>query len=453
MAMHRGELTAGAWALGRNGAGGRWIAGVVCALGILFTSASVAEACIGVKRTITVGSFKSSLGTGKSGGIGLRRKEVVLTFDDGPVGGATTRILSTLRAHCTKATFFPTGRNARANGRILRRIAAAGHTVAHHTHGHPNLRRLSLSRASSEIDRGVRSVNRALGGRRSSKLFRYPYLARSRALDGVLRRKGLLPFGIGVDSGDWRGGSARTIVNRIMGQLRRRGSGVILMHDIHSRTAAALPLLLTTLKREGYRVVHVRSRGSGTVPRGSSLRVASLSKKKSKRSRRALKRSRKAKRRVAGKRTLRRTTKRALKSTARRKSGLALWLENRRKARAQRRKALAKKNSRRIKRTLRATSRRSLRASAKGSRTATKRSLRRASRSLAAHRLDPMVDRNGDGAAAAAGGTLFSLFARRPAAEEDRETASAGTASKPARSVAPRRPAVAHYAMDENQSR
>ncbi len=46
------------------------------------------------------------------------------------------------------------------------------------------------------------------------------------------------------------------------------------MHDIHNRTVAMLPALLTQLKADGYKVVHIRRSGSGGST--SPLLVASL---------------------------------------------------------------------------------------------------------------------------------------------------------------------------------
>ncbi|EFL90953.1 polysaccharide deacetylase family protein [Ahrensia sp. R2A130] len=237
----------------------------------LLLGVQAAHACMGVSRTITVNSFKTHMGTGASGGIGLRRGEVVLTFDDGPAGSRTDRILSTLKRECVKATFFPVGTMARANPRMLQKVARAGHTIAHHTHSHANLRRLSPQAAGRQIDNGIRAVNKALGSYRgrSTKLFRYPYLARSAALDRVLKNRGLIPFSAGIMSQDWKGGSATSWVNRVMTQLARKGSGVILMHDIQGRTAAGLPILLKRLKAGGYRVVHIRGRGSVKPPRST----------------------------------------------------------------------------------------------------------------------------------------------------------------------------------------
>ncbi|MEO1545062.1 MAG: polysaccharide deacetylase family protein, partial [Pseudomonadota bacterium] len=59
----------------------------------------------------------------------LGPKEVVLTFDDGPVPWITGPILETLAAHCTRATFFSVGKMAIAYPKTLQAVAKAGHTV------------------------------------------------------------------------------------------------------------------------------------------------------------------------------------------------------------------------------------------------------------------------------------------------------------------------------------
>ncbi|MEL6504010.1 MAG: polysaccharide deacetylase family protein [Pseudomonadota bacterium] len=316
---------------------------LLAAFAFLWIGTSVAQACLGVSRTINVRSFQAHMGTGGSGGIGLRHKEVVLTFDDGPKRGTTPRILSALRAQCTKATFFVVGRMARANASLLQKVARVGHTIAQHTENHANLRNVSLASANRNIARGVASVRSALGPyrSRSSKLFRYPYLARSNALDGVLRRQGLLPFSAGILSNDWKRGSGAAMVNRVMAQLKRRGRGVILMHDIQSKTASALPLLLRRLKQGGYRVVHVRSGGSGGRSIGP---VASSKKAKSSRHRVALfsrstsnRSSLRTKRKAVSRATLskRKTAKRAKRRTTKAgapRTRLGKWLAKRRAA-------------------------------------------------------------------------------------------------------------------------
>ena len=243
---------------------------------LLFTLIPIAHACMGVSRTINISSFKAHMGTGASGLIGLRNKEVVLTFDDGPVPGRTTKILATLKRECTKATFFVVGSMSRAYPKLLQRIIREGHTIGHHTQDHANLTHGSLAKAQRNIAAGRKTVRKALGpyAGRSSKLFRYPYLARSSALDAVIKRQGLLPFSAGVLSNDWKGGSGAAMVDRVMKRLSRTGRGVILLHDIQHKTAAVLPDLLRRLKRGGYKVVHVR-----TGRPSSNILVSSVSSK------------------------------------------------------------------------------------------------------------------------------------------------------------------------------
>ena len=65
-----------------------------------------------------------------------------------------------------------------------------------------------------------------------------------------------------------------------MRKLRKQGRGIILMHDIHSRTARMLPDLLDTLKAEGYKVVHIVAK-KGSKPKPAPVVMASLETKKS----------------------------------------------------------------------------------------------------------------------------------------------------------------------------
>ncbi|MEM1040675.1 MAG: polysaccharide deacetylase family protein [Pseudomonadota bacterium] len=205
---------------------------------------------------------KSFYGVGNGGNMGLRHKEVVLTFDDGPSPYTTNKILRTLRQHCTKATFFVVGAMARAYPSTLRNVARAGHTIAHHSYSHGNLTRKHISASARDVEKGFNAVRRALGPevKRNTHLFRYPYLARNSRLDSVVKTQGLLPVSASIMSQDWKQGSSDSVVNRVMRQLDRQKRGVILMHDIQRRTAQALPKLLRRLDREGYKIVHIKGR-------------------------------------------------------------------------------------------------------------------------------------------------------------------------------------------------
>ncbi|WP_211098040.1 polysaccharide deacetylase family protein [Ahrensia sp. R2A130] len=224
-------------------------------------AASCGAGKLGTHRTMKVSTdkFRDIQGFEKS--FGLRRGEVVLTFDDGPIAGKTPRILQALKAHCAKATFFSVGRMAKAYPRLTRRIVREGHTLAHHTHAHNRMTAYGPTRRGQLIDRGIATVERiAYGSAKSTPrvpFFRYPYLARSKATDKTLRQRGLISFGANIDSRDWESVSANTVHDRVMKRLRQSGKGIILLHDIQSRTAKMLPRLLNSLKAEGYKLVHI----------------------------------------------------------------------------------------------------------------------------------------------------------------------------------------------------
>ena len=52
----------------------------------------------------------------------LLLREVVLTFDDGPLPTHTRTVLAALAEHCTKATFFPVGKLAVGYPEVLREV-------------------------------------------------------------------------------------------------------------------------------------------------------------------------------------------------------------------------------------------------------------------------------------------------------------------------------------------
>jgi len=189
----------------------------------------------------------------------LEDKEVVLTFDDGPLPPSTNRVLETLAAECVKATFFMVGRQARAFPEMVRRIYNEGHTVASHSQNHPRIfTRLRMAAAENEIDQGRESVAAALGDERAiAPFFRFPGLGRSDAIEEYLAAHGLMTWSADFLADDWRRITAQQVLTRALDRLDRRGKGVLLLHDIQPRTALALPALLKALKARGYRIVHV----------------------------------------------------------------------------------------------------------------------------------------------------------------------------------------------------
>ena len=194
----------------------------------------------------------------------LQDKEVVLTFDDGPWPGNTPGVLAALANHCTKATFFSIGKHALYHPEILKQVAAAGHTVGSHTFSHVDLAKLQPDQAKEEIEKGLSAVKLALGTAPAS-FFRFPFLRGPQDMEAYLGSRNIAIFSTDIDSFDFkRGKGAAGVIKTVMDGLKKKGKGIVLMHDFQKHTAEALPQLLAELKAGGFKIVHVKSKVQAT---------------------------------------------------------------------------------------------------------------------------------------------------------------------------------------------
>lgn len=239
----------------------------LCAVALFLTwTASAGAECrnpdaLGTERVITVDPNEhprvGSMQYPET--LPLNEKEVVLTFDDGPIPLYTNRILDTLAAECVKATFFMVGRQAHAYPAAVRKVYNEGHTVASHSETHPIIfTRLSVGAAEQEIDQGIASVSAALGDPRAlAPFFRFPGLGRSRAVESYLSSHGIMTWSADFPADDWTHISGQEVMRRALERLEHRGKGILLLHDIQPATALMLPQLLRELKARGYHIVQV----------------------------------------------------------------------------------------------------------------------------------------------------------------------------------------------------
>lgn len=197
----------------------------------------------------------------------LQPKEVVLTFDDGPQKFSTEAVLAALAEQCVKATFFSIGKMALGYPEIIREVSHAGHTVGTHTWSHKAIGKLkTFEEGKDEIERGISAVHRAVGGP-VAPFFRYPTLVDTKESLEYLGKRNIAMFSTDVDSLDYKIQTPESIVKTVMTKLAKNGKGIILMHDIHKKTAKAVPLLLAALKQGGYKVVHLTPKAAvATVP-------------------------------------------------------------------------------------------------------------------------------------------------------------------------------------------
>jgi peptidoglycan/xylan/chitin deacetylase (PgdA/CDA1 family) len=195
----------------------------------------------------------------------LADREVVLTFDDGPLAPYTTRVLDLLAAECVKATYFLVGTMAQSNPALVQRIQKEGHTIGTHSRSHPlTFDSMALPNAEREIDGGIALVKAALGEQgQLAPFFRIPGLMRSTAVENLLAQRSLVTWSVDLVADDWRGITGDEIARRALRRLEERGRGILLLHDIQPATALAMPAILRGLKARGFRVVHVVPTGPG----------------------------------------------------------------------------------------------------------------------------------------------------------------------------------------------
>lgn len=217
---------------------------------------------IGTSRVVTIDpSDYQRLGTLQyQQALPLDDHEVVLTFDDGPISPYSNQILDILSSQCVKALYFLVGEMAKAYPAVVRRIHDEGHTIGSHSEDHPlRFDRISDDKVRWEIDAGIDNVNAALGEAGGlAPFFRIPGFGRTDVVESELAARSLVVFSTDVVADDWhRHISASQIIARAMSRLEAKGKGMLLLHDIHPWTVAALPGLLKALKDRGFHIVQV----------------------------------------------------------------------------------------------------------------------------------------------------------------------------------------------------
>jgi peptidoglycan-N-acetylglucosamine deacetylase len=190
-------------------------------------------------------------------------KKIALTFDDGPDGTYTGKILDILKEHNVKASFYITGRNAVLHPDLVERLYEEGHEVGNHTYFHPHLGQVHPLRVQLELHATQRLFQAFTD--HTMTTFRPPYQVESepQTLDEIRAMVrgsgyGYTMISKNIETFDWQNPPSEQIQKRVLSQLNL--GHIALMHDAggdRSATVRALPGLIETLKKEGYQFVTV----------------------------------------------------------------------------------------------------------------------------------------------------------------------------------------------------
>ena len=99
--------------------------------------------------------------------VNTNKKEIYLTFDDGPHPEITPWVLNELDKYKAKATFFCLGKNIEQFPNVFSEIIAKGHCIGNHSYDHVHGWKYSFKSYISNVDRCEKLT--------SSKFFRPPH--------------------------------------------------------------------------------------------------------------------------------------------------------------------------------------------------------------------------------------------------------------------------------------
>ena len=188
--------------------------------------------------------------------VETEKKQIALTFDDGPHPSLTPKILQILAKYNIPATFFMVGQNVINYPNAAKQVILAGHEVGNHTFTHPHIANLSEKAIFDEIGRCEDALEELCEYR--PHLLRTPQGALTPSLERCLADDDYILVLWSLDTRDWDNKSTACIVRTVLENIK--AGDIILMHDYigyNSKTPEALEQIIPKLLAEGYEFVTV----------------------------------------------------------------------------------------------------------------------------------------------------------------------------------------------------
>lgn len=175
---------------------------------------------------------------------------VALTFDDGPAGSKTGRLLDALEQYGAHATFFVVGNRIPGDEENIKRAASIGCEVGNHSNSHAKLTSLDDTSVSNEIHPVADTIKSLTG--QNIVICRPPYGAIDERVQAIIDAPIIL---WSIDTRDWETRNAAQTVANI--QQNVQDGDIILMHDIHAESVDAAVQIIPWLQQQGYQLVTV----------------------------------------------------------------------------------------------------------------------------------------------------------------------------------------------------
>ena len=178
-------------------------------------------------------------------------KYVALTFDDGPSGKYTRRLLDGLYDRGVQATFLLCGYRMKDYPDLTQRIVDEGHEIGYHGYTHKNMQTMSRRDIAKELE-----DSQALLPEGCTPVFlRPPGGCCSDAVRQVAQVRNLAILNWSVDPRDWATHDTAAIERSV---LKNVGDGdIVLLHDMSDSSVKAALDIVDVLLRKDYEIVTV----------------------------------------------------------------------------------------------------------------------------------------------------------------------------------------------------
>ena len=180
------------------------------------------------------------------------KKEIAISFDDGPAANYTKEILEVLNTENVKATFFCIGNRIAGNENILQQIHTQGHLIGNHSYSHHFwFDMYSAKKMQEDMEQMDTEMKRVIGLK--PKLFRPPYGVTNPNLAKAIIKGGYTPVGWRVRSMDTVIKDENILLNKINAGIKP--GAVFLFHDTSKTSLGVLPNFIQEVKKRGYNII------------------------------------------------------------------------------------------------------------------------------------------------------------------------------------------------------